>query len=211
LDVRTGIRAISSHRAAFDQRVVRPDTNELLLDATVEVAFLDENRTLAPIPEGFFAGTEVESSGAPSRIPPPPLNKDGHYPLRDPFRIYYEDTDAQGITYHVSYVRFCTRALFDLVQNVWFKQSVPEWMGDHRVAITRLDARFLNSSALGDRMEVRTGGRLADAEHVFVDQRVTNTQTGQVCVEAALEVVFLDSDNKPAVVPGLVAEFLASI
>ncbi|MCU0662417.1 MAG: thioesterase family protein [Myxococcota bacterium] len=211
LEVRTGIRRISTHRAAFDQRVVRPDTGELLVDATVEVAFLDATRDLVPVPEGFAAEHEVAAEGAPSRIPPVPFGKDDHFAFRDPFRVYYEDTDAQGITYHVSYVRFCTRALFDVVQNVWFKQSVPEWMGLNRVAITRLDARFLNSSGLGDRMEVRTGGRLADADHVFVDQRVVNVATGQVSVDVALEVVFLDSSGRVAPVPPQVAEFLASI
>lgn len=211
LEVRTGIRHISSHRAAFDQRIVRPDTGELLVDSTVEVAFLDENRELAPVPEGFGGGLDIEATGAPSRIPPVPFANESHYAFRAPFRVYYEDTDAQGITYHVSYVRFCTRALFDVVQNVWFKESVSEWMGQNRVAITRLDARFLNASSLGDRMEVRTGLRLADDEHVFVDQRVVNLSTSQVAVDVGLEVVFLDATGQPAPVPPHVAEFLASI
>ena len=26
------------------------------------------------------------------------------------FRVYYDDTDAQGIVYHANYLRFCERA-----------------------------------------------------------------------------------------------------
>ena len=40
-----------------------------------------------------------------------------------PIRVYYEDTDAGGVVYHASYVRFFERARTEFLRNKGFSQQ----------------------------------------------------------------------------------------
>ena len=44
-------------------------------------------------------------------------------PHRFPVRIYFEDTDAGGIVYHGSYLRFAERARTEFLRALGFEQS----------------------------------------------------------------------------------------
>lgn len=50
-------------------------------------------------------------------------------PFAWPVRVYYEDTDAGGVVYHASYLRFMERAR-------------TEWLRSHGWSVERLRAEF---------------------------------------------------------------------
>jgi prolycopene isomerase len=213
LDVLTDFRKVSSHRAAFDQRLVLADSGQTVLDAVVEVLFLDRSKQLVPVPEGF-ATREARRQEAPAARPelrstlappgraeailrPVPFGQAGHFVHSSRHRVYYEDTDAQNIAYHVTYCRFCEKALVD-----FFAPALAggEWPAGGAPRILRYDIRYLKSATLGDRVEVRTGTRRIDDRRFILDQRVVMEHNGDVLCDAMTEVEFPDSESlRPAV------------
>ncbi|HUT76436.1 MAG TPA: FAD-dependent oxidoreductase, partial [Polyangia bacterium] len=197
-EVRTGIRRTSSHRAAFDQRIINATTGEIVVDGVVEVAFLDSERRLREVPAELVPGDAEDTGPRPRMVP---LGDDDRLPYRNHFRVYYEDTDAQGITYHVSYVRFCERALFDLSRTLWPEMPTEAWMRRFRPGVASVEVRYLNPSHLGDRVEVRTGVIEVSSHRVTFRQRIVEQATGRLLTDAVTDVEFRDDEERLVPVP----------
>ncbi len=206
LEVQTGVRRISSHRASFDQRIVNLGTGEVVADAMVEVLFLDDERRLVPVPDELTDRETAESKTSIERHAPVPFTDEAHFPFRAPFRVYYEDTDCQGITYHVSYARFCERSLFQMVRAVWPEMTTRTWMTRHKVSVARMDLRYLNSSTLGDRLEVRTGVLGVTSQRITFGQRIAFQESGKVIADVTTEVEFRDENEKIVPIPAPVLD-----
>jgi acyl-CoA thioester hydrolase len=115
--------------------------------------------------------------------------------------VYFEDTDLQGITYHVSYARFCERALFDMIRTIWPDMGTATWMKRNKSNVSRLDVRYINSTTLGDRLDVLTG-LLGMSQHKIVfGQRILLAGTTQVVVDATTEVEFRDERERLVPIP----------
>ncbi len=201
LEVQTGLRKTSSHRAAFDQRIVRKSSGEVVADAVVEVLFLDQERQLVPVPGELTERGPDESKKSIERKESVPFSDEDHFPFRTLFRVYYEDTDCQEITYHVSYARYCERALFELVGAVWPEMKTQIWISEHKVGIARIDLRYLNSSTLGDYLEVRTGVLGATSHRIVFGQRIAFQGSGKVIANVTNEVEFRDENDVPVPIP----------
>ncbi len=202
LEIRTGIRKTSSHRAAFDQRIVNAETGELIVDSIVEVLFLDNNtRQLVPVPSTITGkDVDVQESVNDQRTIIP-FTDEANFPFRMPCRVYYEDTDCQGITFHVSYVRFCDRALLDLAQVVYPEVSTRSFFQKNKIVVKKTEIRYLKSSTLGDRLEVRTGVIKVDTCGLTFGQRVVLKKTKEVVADVTTEVEFRDEDERPVPLP----------
>jgi len=183
--VLTGLEKTSSHRSAFLQRLVDADTGDLLLDAVVEVLFLDSKRQLVPIPDEFPGGPGPDVEARDEPVKPVPFSDGKHFSHHVPFRVYYEDTDAQGIAYHVTYFRYCERALFELLRAA---ADGEDPAGAGAPAVSSIDIRYLKAAVLGDRLEVRTGVRRVEGGTLVVDQRIVREGRGQVVCDVTLEL-----------------------
>ena len=64
--------------------------------------------------------------------------------------IYYEDTDAGGIVYHTSYLRFAERARTEFLRSVHpsFLTSLRD--GENFFVLRRLEVKFLKPTYLFD-------------------------------------------------------------
>lgn len=111
---------------------------------------------------------------------------------RLPIRVYYEDTDAQGVVYYANYLRFMERGR-------------TEWLRSHGVEQDRLQAehglcfsvvgttvRFRSPARFNDELVVLT--RLAARSRVRfeLDQEVRRAGDGALLVEARCEAACLD-------------------
>ncbi len=206
LQVRTGLRKMSSHRAAFDQEIVKLATGEVLADAVVEVLFLAEDEGLVPVPESLPGGNSEVQGPDHNRREPVEFGDDSHFPFLSRFRVFYEDTDCQGITYHVSYARFCERALFELTRTLWPEMPIRPWMQRIRMNVARLDIRYLKSTQLGDRLEVRTGARQLSSHTIAFDQRIVLLDEGTVVADAITDVECRDQNEQAIRIPPLLVD-----
>jgi acyl-CoA thioester hydrolase len=201
VEVRTGIRKISPHRAAFDQRIISIRTGEIVADASVEVLFLDSNDNFVSVPDEVAASHMKGQASVKKRSETISFKDEDHFPFRTYFRVYFEDTDCQTIMFHVSYVRFCERALFDLVRAIWPDMSANSWMSKNKVSVAKIDIRYLKSAKLGDRLEVRTGLIGLTPFELNFGQRIVNRQTGEVLADAVTHCEFRDEQGNIVSMP----------
>ena len=75
-------------------------------------------------------------------------------------RVYYEDTDAAGVVYYASYLRYMERARTEWMCGLGFEIASLEH--DHHVAfaVHRVDIEYARPARLGDRL--RAGVRLLE-------------------------------------------------
>ncbi len=72
-----------------------------------------------------------------------------------PLTVYYEDTDMAAIVYYANYLRFIERARSEIVEQMGVDQNAMR--ADGLVfAVTRVEADYIGSARLGDRLTVET-------------------------------------------------------
>jgi len=201
----TGLHQHSSHRAAFDQRIADAATGVVIADATVEVTFVDTQGQLAAVPEELeqqLAGSDLEDL-VPATLKFTPARKLTAPPFSRRFKVYYEDTDTQSIAYHATYVRFCERALQDLLEECCSMPPFWRWLDDHRPRVTKLAARYTRPARLGDDLEVRLWVREASDQEALVELRLAMNPGADetITTHLLLGVAFESVDGEPTPVP----------
>jgi len=123
---------------------------------------------------------------------------------------YFEDTDTQTIMYHVAYVRYCERAMFDIVRSIWPDISTNVWMSKTNATVASVDIRYLNAAVLGDRLEVCTTLLGMDSRRLFFGQRIVKLETGEVLTDAITDIEFRDGKGNSFPVPKQVADIASA-
>ncbi len=73
-----------------------------------------------------------------------------------PVRIYYEDTDAGGVAYHASYIRFCERGRTEYLRSIGFENS--GILRDYGMlfVVKHLEADYKSPALLDDLLTLKT-------------------------------------------------------
>jgi len=119
-----------------------------------------------------------------------------------PLRVYWEDTDAGGVVYHASYLRFLERA-----RSEWLRaqgvaqQRVRDEFGVVFV-VRDMALEFLLPARLDDELDVTVeSGERRSASMTF-SQRIVRRADGAVLVEARVRAACIDADSfKPCRIP----------
>jgi acyl-CoA thioester hydrolase len=110
------------------------------------------------------------------------------------FRIYLEDTDAQGIVYYANYLRFFERGRSEML----------EWLGIPMTEVARPDCRlvvyearikFRRPALLGDKIEVLTSMLNSSEYRLTFKQQVRRTGEVDPLVSGEIDVVAIDQDG----------------
>ena len=72
-----------------------------------------------------------------------------------PVTVYYEDTDMAGIVYYANYLRYIERARSEIVEQLGLDQNAMRAAGIV-FAVTRVEADYISSARLGDRLTIHT-------------------------------------------------------
>ncbi|RUM72647.1 MAG: acyl-CoA thioesterase [Sulfurovum sp.] len=75
-------------------------------------------------------------------------------------RVYYEDTDTEGIVYHANYIKFCDRARTEYLLSLGIMPGVGDEYG---FVVRHLEADYLAPARLGDMLEVKN--KLLEIKH----------------------------------------------
>jgi len=124
-------------------------------------------------------------------------------PFQLPVRVYYEDTDAQGVVYYANYFRFMERAR-------------TEWLGSLGVDMVRLQdeerrifvvaevqAKFHAPARLADDLIVTAGLLEATRVSFEIEQKIyRNSTDGELLISGIVKAAYLDADTmRPKRVP----------
>ncbi|KKM05939.1 hypothetical protein LCGC14_1748990 [marine sediment metagenome] len=109
-------------------------------------------------------------------------------------KIYYEDTDANGVVYHANYLRYMERARTELLVDMGHDPARYHNEG-HSFVVTAVDIKFRHPARLGETIEIRTELGYMKRASMMLRQRCLRDET--LLAEADVTVAFLDSKGKP--------------
>lgn len=121
-----------------------------------------------------------------------------------PVRVYFEDTDAGGVVYHASYVRFCERGRTDYLRLLgtdargMIDGRCQETGGSREPAafvVRRMTCDFLRPARMDDLLEVETRVKELGGASVTLAQLIT-CQSKRI-FEADVTVVLVSMAGKP--------------
>ena len=116
-----------------------------------------------------------------------------------PVRVYFEDTDAGGITYHASYIRWCERGRTDFLRLLGTdSRRMIDGSAGHEPAafvVRRMLCDFLRPTKMDDVLEVETRVRELGGASVTLVQTVMCA--GRPVFEAVVTVVLVAVSGKP--------------
>jgi acyl-CoA thioester hydrolase len=114
---------------------------------------------------------------------------------RFPVRVYFEDTDAGGVVYHASFLRFMERARSDMLRVSGIDQRGALEGGAGAYLVAELAIKYRRQGKLDDDLLVVSRIGEIRAASCVIHQRVM--RDGEVLAEADVTAAFLSPEGKP--------------
>lgn len=126
-----------------------------------------------------------------------------------PVRVYYEDTDAAGIVYYASYLRFLERARSEWLRTLGVEQGGLAHAQRIAFAVTRVEADYLRPARLDDALDVTVAVEELGRARVRFAQSVLRRH--ETLLRARIEVACLDAARMlPTGIPAELRRRMAS-
>ena len=126
-----------------------------------------------------------------------------------PLRIYYEDTDAQGIVYYANWLKFLERGRTELLRVLGFDQSTMRAEAGVNWVVRRCLIDYMKPARFDDTIDVvTTCGELRGASARMVQEAM---RAGEVLVRAEFLIACMGPDGKPIRVPAAALAALQSV
>ena len=121
---------------------------------------------------------------------------DGHL---FPLCVYYEDTDAGGVVYYASYLRFAERARTEWLRSLGVDHATLRARDGVMLAVRSCAAEYVRPGRLDDRLEVHTRLLGVSGASMRVSQIIRRGK--DVLAELKLRLVCVRPDGRPARLP----------
>ncbi|WP_394729587.1 YbgC/FadM family acyl-CoA thioesterase [Altererythrobacter sp. GH1-8] len=115
-------------------------------------------------------------------------------------RVYYEDTDLSGITYHANYLRWFERARSDLLRVLGIDQRAAIEAGEGAYAVSEINLKYLRPAKLDDDVVIETYCTELGAASCRMHQSARRGD--DTLCEADLRVGFVHPSGRPVRQPG---------
>ena len=124
------------------------------------------------------------------------IDGDRHYYA---VRVYYEDTDLSGITYHANYLRWFERARSDLLRQLEIDQRSAIEAGEGAYAVAEVNLKYLRPAKLDDDILIETRCTELKAASCRMHQLAFRLagQSRELLAEAQLRVGFVSPEGRP--------------
>jgi acyl-CoA thioester hydrolase len=116
-----------------------------------------------------------------------------------PLRIYYEDTDAQGIVYYANWLRFLERGRTELLRMLGLEHSALRDQAGINWVVRRCTIDYLKPARLDETIDIVTGcGEMRGASLDMIQEA---RRGAEVLVRAELLVACMGESGRPARLP----------
>lgn len=116
-----------------------------------------------------------------------------------PVRVYFEDTDAGGIVYHASYVRYCERGRTDFLRLLGTDaRRMIDGSNSQDPAVfvvRRMNMDFIRPGRMDDLLVVETRVKELGGASIMLNQTILND--GKRLFEADVTIVLISVSGKP--------------
>lgn len=122
-------------------------------------------------------------------------------------RVYWEDTDAGGVVYHASYLRFMERGRTEFLRERGIHQTKLQEEAGLTFVVADMNIRFRQPAKMDDELVVETVANELGGASLALNQKVM--RGSDVLVEADVICAVISREGKPVRIPGGVKEKLA--
>jgi acyl-CoA thioester hydrolase len=121
-----------------------------------------------------------------------------------PIRVYWEDTDAGGVVYHASYLRFLERARSEWLRAIGFGQDALRERHGVFFVVRAMRLEFLRAARLDDDLAVDV--ELLERRRASLAMKQKIRRGEEVVLEAEVKVACVTAaDFRPCAVPDALA------
>lgn len=111
--------------------------------------------------------------------------------FRWPIRVYWEDTDAGGVVYHASYIRYFERGRTEWLRALGWSQAQLAEEQKVLFSVVNLQIQYHRPARLDDLLESVTNTRIAGGASLQFDQQLQ--RDGEVLASCAVLVACVDA------------------
>jgi acyl-CoA thioester hydrolase len=124
-------------------------------------------------------------------------------PFELPVRVYYEDTDAQGVVYYANYFCFMERSRTEWLEAMGVDHVTLMNEDNHILVVTEAHAKFLIPARLGDSLVVTAKlSRLGRATFEIEQNIYRDSLEGELLIQGGVTAAYLAADTmKPKRIP----------
>jgi acyl-CoA thioester hydrolase len=117
-------------------------------------------------------------------------------PFELPVRVYYEDTDAQGVVYYANYFRFLERARTEWLRSLGIDMARLQSEERRIFVVAEVNVKFHAPARLNEDLVV-TAGLVENTRVSFdIDQKIYRQSTdGDLLISGIVKAAFLDADS----------------
>ncbi len=129
-------------------------------------------------------------------------------PFQWPVRVYYEDTDAQGVVYYANYFRYMERARTEWLRSLGIDQLQLLTEDRRMFVVTETSAQFVAPAKFNDEVVVTANlSGLARATFDIEQNIYLNSLQGTLLLRGGVKAAFLNADTlRPMRVPASIFE-----
>jgi len=110
------------------------------------------------------------------------------------FRVYLEDTDAQGIVYYANYLRYFERGRSEFLESLGVPMTEVA-RPDRRLVVYEIRVKSRRPASLGDRIEVLTSMLRSSEYRLTFRQQIRRRGEEEALVSGEVDVVAIDRDG----------------
>ena len=109
-------------------------------------------------------------------------------------KVYYADTDAYGVVWHGSYLRWMEMGRVELCEEAGLNLINLEAQ-DIAMPVTNMNVRYKASARLNDVVVIETSIKEMSSIRLTFEQTIRNKADGKLFIKAEFEVVAIHNDG----------------
>ena len=110
-------------------------------------------------------------------------------------KVYYADTDAYGVVWHGTYLRWLEAARVELCDKLGL-DLVELKNNDIALPVSKISVRYRASARLNDKIIIETYIKKCNGLSVTFAQAIKSAETLKTFIEAEIDVVAINEDGK---------------
>lgn len=126
-------------------------------------------------------------------------------------RVYYEDTDAQGIVYYANYLKFLERGRTEMLRAMGFKHPQITEDGSNYFVVGEVNARYKASAKLDDELVVQTSVLTIGGASIKLRQNVLKRVASgdSLLLEGVVTLIYVAENGRPLRIPDQLRDLFA--
>jgi acyl-CoA thioester hydrolase len=123
-------------------------------------------------------------------------------PHRWPLRVYFEDTDAGGIAYHATYLRWAERGRTESFRAINLPHQLMIQRHASLLVVRRIEVEYVAPARLDDSLLVETRVRRVGGASLDFDQDVLDAETGDARARLKVALACVRAEGmRPVAIP----------